>query len=88
VVEMDSVDGATAFLSKATESLAGAGAELAAGRYNNYANRCYYACFQAAIAALLHAGVRARSSTWGHGYVQSQFIERLIDRRKGYPATL
>src|SRR5205823_6359850 len=41
---------------KALESLAGAESELANGRYNNAANRAYYACFQAAIAALQRAG--------------------------------
>ena len=40
-----------AFLSKARESLEGATSELVNGRYNNAANRAYYACFQAAIAA-------------------------------------
>jgi hypothetical protein len=45
------------FLAKAEESLAGAESELAAGRYYNCVNRCYYACFQAAVVALMHAGV-------------------------------
>ena len=39
------------FLVKAEESLAGAESEYVNGRYNNCANRCYYACFQAAIAS-------------------------------------
>ena len=43
----------TIFLDKAAESFAGAESELANGRFNNCANRCYYACFQAAIVALL-----------------------------------
>jgi hypothetical protein len=33
------------FLLKAEESLAAAASELANGRYNSCANRCYYACF-------------------------------------------
>ena len=37
---------AAIFLAKAEESLAGAESEYANGRYNNCANRCYYACFQ------------------------------------------
>ena len=41
------------YTDKAQESLAGAESEFANGRYNNCANRCYYACFQTAIAALL-----------------------------------
>ncbi len=48
-------DAPGAWLSKATESLAGAEAEFAGGRYNNCANRCYYSCFQAGIAALIWA---------------------------------
>jgi len=40
------------YLAKAEESLVGAASELAHGRYNNSVNRAYYACFQAAIAAL------------------------------------
>ncbi len=40
------------YLLKAEESLAGAESEFINGRYNNTAGRCYYACFQAAIAAL------------------------------------
>jgi uncharacterized protein (UPF0332 family) len=40
------------FLEKAVSALAGAESELAEGRYDNVANRCYYACFQAAVVAL------------------------------------
>ncbi len=47
-----------AYLAKAEESLAGAEREFAAGAYNNCANRAYYACFQAAIAALDLADIR------------------------------
>ena len=39
------------YLAKALESLEGAESELANRRYNNCANRCYYASFQAAVAA-------------------------------------
>lgn len=51
-----------AYLDKAIESLAGAESEYANKRYNNCANRCYYAMFQAAIAALIAAGIRPRAS--------------------------
>src|SRR5438046_7202767 len=76
------------FLTKAEESLAGAASEHSNARYNNAANRAYYACFQAAIAALLRIGIRATDAQagWGHGYVQAQFVEQLIRRRKQYPA--
>jgi uncharacterized protein (UPF0332 family) len=51
-------DDATVFLAKAAESLLTAESEFANGRYNSCANRCYYACFQAAIAALIQKGIR------------------------------
>lgn len=78
------------FLVKAQECLAGAASELAAGRYNNVANRAYYACYQAAVAALAEAGVRPPGSRdeWGHDFVQAQFAGVLIRRRKLYPAEL
>ena len=75
------------YLDKARESLAGADSEYANGRYNNSANRCYYACFQAAIAALLVAGVRPAAVQWSHTFVQGQFIGNLINRRKRYATT-
>lgn len=80
----------TRYLQKAIESLAGAESELANRRFNNSANRCYYACFQAALAALLEAGIQARSSGghWRHEQVQAQFVGQLINRRKRYPAAL
>ena len=74
------------FLEKALESLAGAESEAVNGRYNNSANRSYYASFQAAIAALLLAGTRPPGGAeWGHGHVAAQF-DGLINRRKLYPA--
>lgn len=81
---------AEAFLHKSAESLAGAESEFLNGRYNNAANRAYYACFQAAIAALDGASIRpsGRKSEWGHDFVQSQFAGVLIHRRKRYPTAL
>lgn len=78
------------FLAKARESLAGAHSELVNRRYNNCANRNYYACFQAAIAALDRAGIRPRGARpdWGHDFVQAQFVGQLINRRKLYPVAL
>jgi uncharacterized protein (UPF0332 family) len=75
---------------KAQESLDGAWSEYINGRYNNCANRCYYAVFQAAISALILAGITPRRSPeeWGHDFVQAQFIGQLINRRKLYPASL
>jgi len=78
-----------AWLTKADESLATAVSELANRRYNSAANRCYYACFQSAIVALLRAGVPAprADGTWPHAFVQAQFAQ-LINRRKEYPESL
>ncbi len=78
------------FLAKATESLAGAESECARQRYNNCANRCYYTCFQAAIAALILTGIRPSraESQWRHSFVQAQFVGQLINRRKIYPSDL
>jgi uncharacterized protein (UPF0332 family) len=78
------------YLTKATESLASAQADFAAARYNSCANRVYYACFQAAVAALLVADIRPAQprGEWSHGFVQSQFNGFLINRRKLYPVSL
>jgi uncharacterized protein (UPF0332 family) len=79
------------FIEKAVAALAGAESELLAGRYENVANRCYYACFQAAIAALEAEGVRptgGASARWSHSAVQAQFVGALINRRKRYPGRL
>ena len=70
----------TIYLVKATESLQTAESEFANGRYNSCANRCYYACFQAAIAALLREGIRPRGQ-WNHQFVQGQFVGVLINQR-------
>ena len=84
------MDDASIFLAKAEASLAGAESELQQGRFDNCANRSYYAVFQAAIAALIDAGVTAQRGgrTWDHGFVQAEFIGRLINRQKVYPAGL
>lgn len=75
-----------AFVEKAAESLAGAVSEFGNGRYNNCANRTYYAAFQAAIAALDLAGVPAAQgpSGWNHGFVQAQFAGVLIGCRPSF----
>lgn len=80
-------DGAS-YLAKAEESLAGAESEHANRRHQNCANRAYYACYQAAVAALLQAGIRSRGARWGHDTVQAQFVGELINRRKRYPPEL
>ena len=76
------------FLHTAHENVAGAESEFVNGRFNNAANRAYYACFQAAIHALMSAGVRPPGATeqWGHDFVQARFVGDLINRRKRYPS--
>ncbi len=76
------------FLEKALKSLAGAESEFAHERYNNTANRCYYATFQAAIAALQRAGITPIRGLWGHEFVPAQFDGVLINRRHLYPTEL
>ena len=78
------------YLAKARECRAGAASEHDQGRYNNSANRAYYACFHAAIAALLRIGVgpSGQDDHWRHDAVQAQFVDQLINRRKHYSADL
>jgi uncharacterized protein (UPF0332 family) len=78
------------FLARAKESLDGAVSEYANGRYNTIANRAYYACFQAAVAALMRDGITPpdRGNRWGHEFVQARFVGDLVNRRKLYPASM
>jgi uncharacterized protein (UPF0332 family) len=80
------IDVAELWLAKAQASLAGARSELEQRRFDNAANRAYYACFQAAIAALLREGIGTvgGSTTWDHAFVQARFVGELINRRKRY----
>ena len=77
----------TIYLVKANESLLTAESEFVNGRYNSCANRCYYACFQAAIAALLREGIRPRGQ-WSHEFVQGQFVGVLLNQRHLYDREL
>src|SRR5215813_7485469 len=78
------------YLAKAQENFASADSELQHGRTNSCARSAYYACFHAAIAALLHAGLTAPESArgWGHDWVHASFVGQLIQRCKLYPASL
>jgi uncharacterized protein (UPF0332 family) len=78
------------YLAKAQENLAGAESELRQGRTNSCARNAYYACFHAAIAALLQAGLPSSEPVrgWGHDWVHAGFVGQLIQRRKIYPASL
>ena len=86
---VDGID-ADSYLAKAAESLASAEADFAGGRFNSCANRAYYACFQAAVSALVRAGIgpSPRDRRWRHDAVQALFAEQLINRRKLYPSGL
>jgi uncharacterized protein (UPF0332 family) len=81
---------AEAYLAKAAESLASAEADPAAGRFNSSANRAYYACFQAAVAALIHFGLHVADPrpAPGHDATQALFARELVQRRKVFPAEL
>lgn len=78
-----------AYLARARESLAGAASELVNKRYNNAANRAYFAVFQAAVVALEQAGIRppGGKDEWSHRQVQALFPP-LITRQKRYPTEL
>ena len=77
----------TIYVAKATESLLTAESAFVNGRYNSCANRCYYACVPAAIAALLREGIRPRGQ-WSHEFVQAQFVGVLLNQRKRYDPQL
>jgi uncharacterized protein (UPF0332 family) len=76
------------YLAKAAESLLTAESEFDHGRYNSCANRCYDACSQAAIAAMLSESIRSSNNQWPHTFVQSVFVGQLVNRRHRYPSTL
>jgi uncharacterized protein (UPF0332 family) len=76
------------YLAKALESLASAEADLAAGRYNSSMNRCYFACFQAAVSVLVKEGIVSGRVRHPHHFVQASFTTRLIERRKLLPQRL
>jgi len=77
------------YLWKALASLSGAELELANDFFNNAVNRAYYACYQAAVAALVAEGVTPDlENFWPHDVVHAQFAQLLVDTRGRYPRTL
>ena len=78
------------YLAKAEEALKSAQSEFISGRYNNVANRAYYACFSAAVQALEDAGLQSHSAVaaWKHDALQAAFVGELINRRKLYSSEL
>lgn len=83
-------DARDVFLAKAMDSLASAETDIASGRFDSAANRCYYACYQAAVAALRDAGVSpsTKDGQWSHQAVHAQFSGLLVNRRKFYSGSL
>jgi uncharacterized protein (UPF0332 family) len=77
------------YLYKAQESLEGATSEYSNKRYNNCANRAYYACFQVAIYALLMTNMKQPTNgKWRHEYVKAQFVSQFINKKKVYSGDL
>jgi uncharacterized protein (UPF0332 family) len=77
------------YLWKALASLSGAELELASDFFNNAVNRAYYACYQAAVAALVAEGIAPDlENFWPHDVVHAQFAQLLIDTRGRYPGEL
>lgn len=79
---------AAVFLAKAQEGVQAAEAALAAGWFSVCARTAYFAAFHAAIAALLHEGIRNRTGRWDHAFVQAAFSEQLINRRELFSGDL
>ena len=75
---------ARAFLDKARQSMAGAEREYTSGAYDNSANRCYYAAYQAAISILLELQITTPSKIGDmkHQPVRAMFATEVIRRRK------
>ncbi len=77
------------YLSKALASVAGADLELANQFFNNAVNRAYYACYQAAVAALVAEGIEPElENFWPHDVVHAEFARLLVDERKRYSTEL
>jgi uncharacterized protein (UPF0332 family) len=71
---------------KARASIAGAELELSSGYLDSAVNRAYYASYQAAVAALVAAGVPPIVDRyWPHDVVHVKFPAVLIDERGLYP---
>jgi uncharacterized protein (UPF0332 family) len=73
---------------KARASIAGAELELSSGYLDSAVNRAYYACYQAAVAALVAEHVPPIVDRyWPHDVVHVKFPAVLIDERGIYPPT-
>ncbi len=74
------------WLDKAAENLAAAQLCFDNGYFNACANRLYYAMFHAGIAALMKHGLLQETRNIGHDWLQSNFSNHLIHRRKVFAA--
>jgi len=84
---MDDSGLAALYFVRARESFEGAQSELHFRRFNNCVNRCYYAAFQAATAALLVNGqpVHNARGKLSHSRIQAEFARHLIHHAARYP---
>ena len=77
---------ARSYLAKAHASLRGADLEMQAQLFDGAVNRAYYACYQAAVAALVAEGIPpVVERFWPHDVVQAQFPSILVDSLQRYP---
>jgi len=72
----------SSFWIKADENLKAAQLCFDSGFYNACANRAYYSVFHAAVAILIAKGFPPTQKHIDHGWVQSNFVGELINRRK------
>ena len=76
----------SSYLDKARASIAGAELELASEYFDSAVNRAYYACYQAAVAALVAEDVPpVVERYWPHDVVHVCFPSILIDEQGRYP---
>ena len=77
------------YLSKAEANLAAAGRDFEHGGCDPCVSRAYFAAFHAALAALLAlTDFQRQGDSWKHGFVASEFVSRLVHRRKIFPNLL
>jgi uncharacterized protein (UPF0332 family) len=77
------------YLEKAKNSYAGARACLDNAAFDSCVSRCYYAVFQAAVAALIAlTDFRPQDGEWSHKATQAEFNRRLVMRRKVFPGAI
>ncbi len=77
------MDNSVDYLKKAQSSSVGARACLERQAFDSCVSRCYYAVFQAAIAALIRlTDFRPAGGEWSHKVTQAEFNRRLVMRRK------